>query len=580
VKKKLYLKQDSSHTAWNGEDGGPAWSGTDGASPISGTGSFAYDFTSDAYGSGGTIPPYVGSIIVYLVKGDDPLPPIEGIDSVKLKWTAVSSPAGLDISAALLADAVDNPNGVQSADIWPTSEQSIVVASNDTPIVITSESHGLNNGNEIYVHSALGNTAANGKWTVANVTEHTFELAGSSGNGDYAGGGVFHLPVGTDVLDGSFSLQLYPSGYVHGHPGKIEIPEKTGGNWGVVRVGSEVWSGGPQILPFGYTAVGLMNMGAPPGPIYATPRDTEPPYANLWIGDITTYWRMQDFGSSYVDYDGSLGISPEIADSSPWASSGAPEDFVLNCWELITQEDAYGRGYVWPGQDPIAPENGHSGSVTITISEVYFEITIHPTIISVDPPQGGVLGQDPVSIIGTGFAAGISITFDGLPATNVNVISETLLTCVTPAHAVGSVDVTALYSITDPTDSSTGTLPNGYLYQLIVTAPTPDAGPPQVLRGPLPAKIFTEALAIRGQNNGLLTYLWEADGNAADSIFTIKDPTHLNTEIRLDAYVPGNYPFILTVRDEGGYFAIQSVLRLVVPPPNPSKITMPDLRIG
>ncbi|NOT48604.1 MAG: carboxypeptidase regulatory-like domain-containing protein, partial [Acidobacteria bacterium] len=58
-------------------------------------------------------------------------------------------------------------------------------ATNASPIVVTSNTHGLANGDQVTVTGATGNTAANGTWTVANRTANTFELQGSVGNGAY-----------------------------------------------------------------------------------------------------------------------------------------------------------------------------------------------------------------------------------------------------------------------------------------------------------------------------------------------------------------------------------------------------------
>ena len=74
----------------------------------------------------------------------------------------------------------------------------ITAASNTNPIKITSEKHGLANGELVLIDQVKGNTNANtptsgpnvGKaFTVANVTQNTFELAGIAGNGNYTGGG-------------------------------------------------------------------------------------------------------------------------------------------------------------------------------------------------------------------------------------------------------------------------------------------------------------------------------------------------------------------------------------------------------
>lgn len=63
-------------------------------------------------------------------------------------------------------------------------------ATNATPIVITtSVAHGLATGALVSISGVGGNTAANGKWTITNVTATTFSLDTSVGNGVYTSGG-------------------------------------------------------------------------------------------------------------------------------------------------------------------------------------------------------------------------------------------------------------------------------------------------------------------------------------------------------------------------------------------------------
>ena len=82
-----------------------------------------------------------------------------------------------------------------------------------------------------------------------------------------------------------------------------------------------------------------------------------------------------------------------------------------------------------------------------------------PTVSSVTPNSGPSSGGTPVTIGGTNFAAGASVTFGGSPATNVVVVSSSKITANTPAHAVGAVDVT----VTNP-NGQNGTLPSGFTY--------------------------------------------------------------------------------------------------------------------
>jgi len=64
-------------------------------------------------------------------------------------------------------------------------------ASNTGPIVITTASpHGLSGSEVVKIAGVLGNTAANGTWTITVLSGTTFSLDGSSGNAAYAGGGV------------------------------------------------------------------------------------------------------------------------------------------------------------------------------------------------------------------------------------------------------------------------------------------------------------------------------------------------------------------------------------------------------
>ena len=64
-------------------------------------------------------------------------------------------------------------------------------ASETAPISIgTAGPHGLATGNSVVIAGVLGNTAANGKWTITVTDATHFTLNGSSGNGTYTSGGT------------------------------------------------------------------------------------------------------------------------------------------------------------------------------------------------------------------------------------------------------------------------------------------------------------------------------------------------------------------------------------------------------
>lgn len=100
-----------------------------------------------------------------------------------------------------------------------------------------------------------------------------------------------------------------------------------------------------------------------------------------------------------------------------------------------------------------------------TLSNAYTYIEL----VSVAPASGPGTGNQVVTLAGFGFLAIVGtpeVTFDGLNAESVVVVNDTTLTCVTPAHAGGLVDVSLV---------GYGTLASAYTY-LAVTSVTPKKG--------------------------------------------------------------------------------------------------------
>ena len=76
--------------------------------------------------------------------------------------------------------------------------KSVGDATNATPIVITSTSHGYSDGDFVHITGVVGNTAANDLHVVTNKTANTFELntpagANVAGNGSYDSAGSCFL---------------------------------------------------------------------------------------------------------------------------------------------------------------------------------------------------------------------------------------------------------------------------------------------------------------------------------------------------------------------------------------------------
>jgi hypothetical protein len=99
-----------------------------------------------------------------------------------------------------------------------------------------------------------------------------------------------------------------------------------------------------------------------------------------------------------------------------------------------------------------------------------------PTITSVTPPGGNPSGGNTVTVTGTEFTStNTTVTFGGAPATSVVVASHTSLSAVTPAHAVGLVDV-----IVSTLAGASASVPGGFRYALqpVVTNVRVTSDPP------------------------------------------------------------------------------------------------------
>lgn len=76
---------------------------------------------------------------------------------------------------------------------WNQTTGTITGATNATPVVVTSNSHGLTTSDLIGVTSMAGLTSLNGKlWTLSATATNTFTPASSAGNGAYTSGGTWY----------------------------------------------------------------------------------------------------------------------------------------------------------------------------------------------------------------------------------------------------------------------------------------------------------------------------------------------------------------------------------------------------
>ena len=119
------------------------------------------------------------------------------------------------------------------------------------------------------------------------------------------------------------------------------------------------------------------------------------------------------------------------------------------------------------GQSGVFPGLSYGGATTTTTGS-------QPTVSSVSPTVGSSAGGTVVSISGAGFAAPATVTFGGVPATSVTVVSPNLITATTPPGTVGTVGVL----VSNPS-GAVGGLISGFTYELAwprVTSVSPSTG--------------------------------------------------------------------------------------------------------
>ena len=88
-----------------------------------------------------------------------------------------------------------------------------------------------------------------------------------------------------------------------------------------------------------------------------------------------------------------------------------------------------------------------------TLSGGFTYLAPAPTVTSISPNSGPIAGGTNVTIAGTNFVSGATVTIGGTAATGINVASSTAITATTPAGTAGVQNVV----VTNP-DNQSGTL--------------------------------------------------------------------------------------------------------------------------
>jgi hypothetical protein len=93
------------------------------------------------------------------------------------------------------------------------------------------------------------------------------------------------------------------------------------------------------------------------------------------------------------------------------------------------------------GARSVQVTNPDTQSSTLASAFTYTTVTPSPTLTAIAPATGSTAGGTAVTLTGTNFTAGATVTIGGASATSVVVASATSITAVTPSGAAGARDV-------------------------------------------------------------------------------------------------------------------------------------------
>ncbi|MBI2766858.1 MAG: IPT/TIG domain-containing protein [Chloroflexi bacterium] len=161
---------------------------------------------------------------------------------------------------------------------------------------------------------------------------------------------------------------------------------------------------------------------------------------------------------------GFMGATAVTFGGSPAASFS-----VINDTTIVAVSPAHAAGAV----DIVV--TSPSGTSATGAADVFTYTAASVVVTAISPVSGPVAGGTSVTITGSGFTGATAVTFGGMAATSFTVQSDTTILALSPAHAVGMVDV----QVTAPGGTSAVTAADQFTYTgvISVTSVTPSSGP-------------------------------------------------------------------------------------------------------
>jgi hypothetical protein len=200
-----------------------------------------------------------------------------------------------------------------------------------------------------------------------------------------------------------------------------------------------------------------------------------------------------DNGSTWVtvpaSYFTSSGVGPVVVAPSPTVTSVAPTSgstvggtsltitgtsFVTGATVTVGGAACTNVAFVSATSLTCTSPAGNAGAVDVVVTNpdgktvtktgafTYQTPQVTPTITLITPSTGALVGSRWITITGTGFASGATVTIGGAACSPVIFLSATSLNCLNPGGSAGAKNVV----VTNPDDSSV-TLVGGYTYQAL-----------------------------------------------------------------------------------------------------------------
>ena len=214
---------------------------------------------------------------------------------------------------------------------------------------------------------------------------------------------------------------------------------------------------------------------------------TEAPDGTSVTISATYFGGVQASGTGSIDLTGAQYYDVDVSSSSDLGSNAIAEVSIINpdmtpqtiiqYWNGSRWENASNisiSGTTITGDIPVSDLGGTPIAIGVPMAA--------PAVTSISPSSGPTTGGISVTISGTGFVNGATVTIGSVAATDVTFVSSTSITAITPAGTAGAQNVV----VTNP-DSQFGTLTGGFIGTPIaigvpmaapaVTSISPSSGP-------------------------------------------------------------------------------------------------------